>query len=779
MNGGISWQVSGNYTGLIPGIYSVRMRDAAHSICWMNLNSNLVISEPLLLSMTSTGNIVLNCNGDNNGAGSFFAAGGTMPYTFAIISNTTGATIPAPGFNSQSFTGAGAGTVTVQVTDSHGCSSQTTITVTQPAILTSGSIAASQVLCSGQNPAQLTEATPATGGPAAYNYQWQYGIDVAGPFINIAGGTAYQYTPPASTTTTLYYRRMVTSGSCNPVYSNIIEVKVNPVPFAVLSGGETICPGQSSILIVNISNGVGPYEVEIENLGVVSGYNSGGNISVSPASTTTYKLLRVRDSNGCEVISPTTNLSGFATVVVRALPVIATSPSGVTTCEMNMVSFTVSATGSDLTYQWYVDEGSGFNMVTDGGVYYGANYYTLSIFGTTRLMNNNKYHVLVTGCGVTLTSADAVLTINTVPEITGQPSDTTICMNGGASFTVSATGTALTYKWQVNNGSGFGDISDNINYSGTNSNNLILTSIPGTFNNYTFRVRISGTCGVPIYSNFVVLRVLTPPSVTLNPVPKSVCNGGGPVVFSATGTGLIDSLRWQVYSGGTWSDIHDNSVYSGTSSQQLTLNSVPLAYNGNQYRLALKAKCITVSSTAATLTVNPNPVVDFSAVSPLNACGGVPLVINGNPSGGSGSYLQHPWTGDVGPLNNYFIQSPTFNTIIPGTYNLNYKVKDSNGCYGDDDVTVIVDKPDAAFSVDAAFGCTPVVTTFSKDMTGIAKFWWDFGDGSPTDSLNANPSHLFSNTNPSSIEYYNVTLTVQSAGGCTDTFTSVIQFTRQ
>ncbi len=107
---------------------------------------------------------------------------------------------------------------------------------------------------------------------------------------------------------------------------------------------------------------------------------------------------------------------------------------------------------------------------------------------------------------------------------------------------------------------------------------------------------------------------------------------------------------------------------SGTTSQQMTLTTAPLALNGNQYRLSLKAKCTTVYSASATLTVYPNPVVDFSAVDPLHACGGVPLVINGNPSGGSGIWASHLWTGDVGPLNNYYIQSPSFSSQIAGTY---------------------------------------------------------------------------------------------------------------
>jgi len=96
-------------------------------------------------------------------------------------------------------------------------------------------------------------------------------------------------------------------------------------------------------------------------------------------------------------------------------------------------------------------------------------------------------------------------------------------------------------------------------------------------------------------------------------------------MFTANGTGIIDSLRWEVFSGGVWSDVHDNAVYSGSTYRQLTLSNVPIALNGNQYRLALKAKCITVNSAGATLTVNPNPVVDFSAVNPIHACGNVRL----------------------------------------------------------------------------------------------------------------------------------------------------------
>jgi gliding motility-associated-like protein len=59
-------------------------------------------------------------------------------------------------------------------------------------------------------------------------------------------------------------------------------------------------------------------------------------------------------------------------------------------------------------------------------------------------------------------------------------------------------------------------------------------------------------------------------------------------------------------------------------------------------------------------------------------------------------------------------------------------------------------------------------------MTGIVKFWWDFGDGSPVDSTHSNPVHTFRNLNAASIEYFDIKLTVQSPSGCRDSYTSSV-----
>jgi PKD repeat protein len=773
-DGGANWQGTGLFAGLAAGTYNIIVRDA--NLCTVTIP--VVISEPTVLTMTKTPDVLLNCYDDMTATATFYASGGTLPYSFNVSVNTTGGTPAVPGFNSQSVFGAGAGTITVIVTDGKGCTATATVNITEPPLLTPGSIGTNQVICSADNPATLTELTPATGGPAARVFQWQYSNVAGGPFINIAGANASTYTPPAGATMTLYYRRMVTSGLCVPVYSNEVEIIVNPRPVGILTGGETICPGATSILKVNLPLGTGPFTLDIENYPglTVNNYTSDADILVSPLVTTTYKLLRIRDANGCQVTFPSPNMIGSATVTVRALPAITVQPVAKITCEFGMVTYNVTATGSDLTYQWYVNDGGGPVAISDGGVYFGAQTPALMIFGATRDMNSYIYGVTVTGCATDVSSANVSLTVNTAPEILLQPKDSTICQGANATFAIGAQGTNLVYQWQRFSGGTWNNVTDVAPFSGSATPVLSVTGAPGTLNNAMFRVRITGTCGVPTYSNFVFLRVNAPPAVTLQPVAKAVCQNGGPVFFTANGNGLIDSLRWQVSinGGGTWNDIYDNAIYSGTTSQQLTLINVPVTYNTYQYRLGLKAYCTTTYTNGAVLTVNSNPVVNFAAVTPVPACGGVPKVLNGNPSGGSGTYSQHTWTGDVGPLNNYFIQQPTFNSQIAGMYNLVYRVKDSNGCSAEDTMRVSVDAPDATFTSDVYFGCTTLPVQFTKDMTGYTKFWWNFGDGSPIDSVNANPLHPFTNVTAGSIEYRDVELKVMSAGGCFDTYKSSI-----
>jgi hypothetical protein len=639
-----------------------------------------------------------------------------------------------------------------------------------------GSIDTSQTICYGDTPAMLTSEDDGSG-TGAVTYQWMRSNN--GVIWNtISGETSLTYTPGIHYTDT-YYKRVLMStqnGILCPAESNVVLITVNPLPMATISGGETICPGETSNLTVNMAMGTGPFNLVINGTIAVNGYNSGDNIPVTPAATTTYTLTSVTDANGCNVTDGS-HLFGSATVYVMLLPDITVEPGPVTTCEYGIVTFDVTATGTDPVYQWFENRGSGFSAVVDTGLYYGANAKTLYLFGATRDMNGYIYHVVVSNCTNSDQSVDVILNVNTVAEIEEQPKDTTICSTDNAAFGVVATGTNLTYDWQVKIGAAaFASVVNGGVYSGQGTDTLRLTGVPGSYNNYLFRLIVKGTCGSAMYSSFAFLRVNVPPTVTKQPNNAKICDKGGPVYFLSNGSGMIDSLRWQVSAdnGISWADIYDNAIYSGTTTQQLALIDVPVAYNNYQYRLALKAFCAYTYSNGAVLTVNPLPAITFAS-DPLPACGNTTLTLTPIITSGSGTWTQHVWTGDVGPLNNYFIQNPTFKTLVGGPYTLYYKVKDSNGCYGNDTLTVVVEAPDATFIQDVNMGCTPAPVNFTKDMTGFASWSWDFGDGTPVNTTDANPVHVFTNTTVSTILYRTVKLTVTSTvGGCTDTKQSMM-----
>jgi len=89
---------------------------------------------PLPTALTSTASVTssfngygVSCNGGSNGAASVTASGGVGPYTYSWTGGSTASTA----------SGLSAGSYTVMVTDANGCTSQSTVTVTQPTALTS------------------------------------------------------------------------------------------------------------------------------------------------------------------------------------------------------------------------------------------------------------------------------------------------------------------------------------------------------------------------------------------------------------------------------------------------------------------------------------------------------------------------------------------------------------------------------------------------------------------------------------------------------------------
>jgi len=128
------------------------------------------------------------------------------------------------------------------------------ITVQQP--IGNNTIAASQVICSGNTPAGLTGSTP-SGGDGNYIYQWQ--IKTSGGFSNISGATSKDYAPGTISENT-QFRRIVTAGSvCSNSTSAAITISISPESQVFAISGSNFCasaPNTGTIKIMSSYPGV-------------------------------------------------------------------------------------------------------------------------------------------------------------------------------------------------------------------------------------------------------------------------------------------------------------------------------------------------------------------------------------------------------------------------------------------------------------------------------------------------------------------------------------------
>ena len=189
--------------------------------------------------------------------------------------------------------------------------------------LTPGTIGTNQSICFNSTAAALTQLASPTGGTGSYAFQWQSSTDTI-TWANISGATLPVYTPPALSSNT-YYRRMATSGSYNPVYSNPVLIKV--FTSAQLHDNITIFNNTSTEFNVTLSGGTPPYTIYYLQNGSaqpsIANYTSGKPIStgILPTGTYLYFLTSATDLNGCNAQSLGSGITITATASSSYIPV--------------------------------------------------------------------------------------------------------------------------------------------------------------------------------------------------------------------------------------------------------------------------------------------------------------------------------------------------------------------------------------------------------------------------------------------------------------------------
>ena len=100
------------------------------------------------------------------------------------------------------------------------------------------------------------------------------------------------------------------------------------------------------------------------------------------------------------------------------------------------------------------------------------------------------------------------------------------------------------------------------------------------------------------------------PAITTQPADTQICPGCvGTITVVATDA---DGYQWQLFDGGSWTDLSDGGLYSGTTSDTLTITNPTSVDDGRQYRVILSNSmfiCTTTTSVTATLSIRVNSVI--------------------------------------------------------------------------------------------------------------------------------------------------------------------------
>ncbi len=530
-------------------------------------------------------------------------------------------------------------------------------------------------VCAGTS---ATFSATATGYNVSYN--WQVSTD---------GGNTWNNVTPAVTTSTLTLTavtgamnnnryRCVVSGGCpnTPVNSSDAILTVNTSSPAITSqpANTSTCIGTNATFSITVS-GTNTYNWQVSTDGGTTWNN------VSPAVTTTTLTLtaitlgmnnnqyRCVVTGGCPAAD--LNSSAATLTVTTGAIAITTNPTNTSACEAGNASFSVTATGSSLTYNWQVstDGGTTWNNVSPS-----VTTSTLTLTGVTAGMNNNQYRCTVNGTGACtpagINSNPAALTVNNTVAITTQPADVSACTGNNATFTVAASGAGPAYNWQVSTDGG--NTWNNVSPVVTTAT-LTLTSVTAGMNNDKYRCVITGTCSVVgINSNAATLTIVTAASVTSQPVNTTACVGTN-ASFSVTagGSGII--YNWQVSTDGgtTW-----NNVSPVVTTATLTLTGITAGMNNNQYRCTVSISCnpVGVNSDPATLTVNTAPSI---TAQPANTavCTGANATFCVTATGVGVTYQwQVSTAGCSGPWNNITGETNNCLNLIAVTAGMNNNV---------------------------------------------------------------------------------------------------------
>ena len=152
-------------------------------------------------------------------------------------------------------------------------------------------------------------------------------------------------------------------------------------------------------------------------------------------------------------------------------------------------------------------------------------------------------------------------------------------------------------------------------------------------------------------------------SITQQPANVTLCNSGN-ATFGVNASNT-SAFQWQFNNGLGWTNLTDNSIYSGSITNTMLITGASTSMNNYQYRCMLSNGCGSIFSTTALLLVNtlanPSIIVNTSST---NICSGTSVLFTASVQNG-GSSPNYQWKKNgisVGSNSNTYSD----NTLVNG-----------------------------------------------------------------------------------------------------------------
>jgi gliding motility-associated-like protein len=350
-----------------------------------------------------------------------------------------------------------------------------------------------------------------------------------------------------------------------------------------------------------------------------------------------------------------------------------------------------------------------------------------------------------------------------------QPLDTTVCENDSAVFTVKYNRTGLSYQWQVNQGSGFNNLSNAPPYNGVTTDSLTITAAPFSFNNYTYRCIINN-CSTCVKSFHAAKLTVNPaPSITTTSKADSICfnanSQSSRLTYSTTSnTPATYSIVWNA-TAISQGFVNDTNVLLPVSPIYIKVpaNAMTATYAGT---ITVKngLGCSSTSANNFTITIDTLPIATTGGNSIICSDSSVTI------SGAHAQYGTIAWTEDgTGNITSGGLTiSPTY-TASAGdegnTVTLTMTVSNGNICSSSATYTVKVDSlPVALVSGNKTICSDSTITINSAVAKNGSIVWTTNGAGNLSNASSVSPTYAALAGDEGNVVI--LTMTVTSTNNC-------------